>query len=185
VQVSLHGARASRTRTRHRVPLVHASYNPSETFQVTSEISIGITSCSKDSFLKPSYVLLGRIPLDNFPICHTPFGLFNGFTHRLTSPSVKISQYVSFVETCLGSLHPFRSGISVVRSRLQPYSRHYSMTFAFSSILCPLNRPPSSQSGYHSIVNGIYWVYQVPHVRRSIEPLGRHFSPVALRMIKE
>ena len=42
MQVSLHGARASRTRTRHRVPLVHTSPNPPETVQVTSDVSIGI-----------------------------------------------------------------------------------------------------------------------------------------------
>ncbi len=105
----------------------------------------GLAPHSKNSFLKPSYVSSGNIPLDT-----TPFVLFNAFTHRLTSPPVKISQYVSFVETCLGSQHPFKLGISVIQSRLQPYPYHYSMAFAFSSILCPLSLPLSSRSGYHN-----------------------------------
>ncbi len=41
MQVSLHGARALRTRTCHHVPLVHISHNPPETIQVTSDVSIG------------------------------------------------------------------------------------------------------------------------------------------------
>jgi len=104
--------------SRHHVPLVHISHNPPETIQVTSNVSIGITGCSKDPFLKPSYMLLRNIPLDTLPIYHMPFVLFNAFTHRLTSPPVKISQYVSFVKTCLGSQHPFESGISIVRTLL-------------------------------------------------------------------
>jgi len=101
VQVSLHGARASRTRTRYRVPLVHASHNSPETVQVTSDVLIGNTGYSKDTFLKSSYMPIRNIPLDTLPIYHMPFVLFNAFTHRLTSPPVKIFQYVSFVETCL------------------------------------------------------------------------------------
>jgi len=112
VQVSLHGARALRTRSCHHVPLVHVSYNPPEIFQVTSEISIGNADYSKDLVLKPSYVF------------YTPIVPFNVFTHRLTSPPVKTSQFISFVKTCLGSLHPFGLGISVVRSLLQPYPHH-------------------------------------------------------------
>ena len=105
---------------RHRVVLVHVSHNPPETIQVTSNVSIGvpITGYSKDSFLKPSYVSFWNIPLNAIPIYHTPFVLFNVFTHHLTSPPVKISQYVSFVETCLGSQHPFGSGISIVHMLL-------------------------------------------------------------------
>ncbi len=56
----------------------------------------------KEYFLKPSNVSF------------TSIGLFNEFTHRLTSPLVMVSQYFSFVKTCFGSLHPFRLGISVV-----------------------------------------------------------------------
>ena len=139
MQVSLHGARALRTRSRHRVPLVHVSHSPPETIQVTSDASIGNTGCSKDPFLNPSYVLLPN----------TPIVLFNEFTHRLTSPPVKTFQYFSFVKTCFGSQHSFKLGISVVRTLLQPYPLHYKVTFAFSYILCPLNLPPSSRLGYH------------------------------------
>jgi len=161
---------------KERILLSSSSFrNPACKFPRT-----GLAPQSKDSFLKPSYVSSWCIPLDTIPIYHTPFVLFNAFTHRLTSPSVKISQYVSFVETCLGSQHPFKSGISVVRSKLQPYPYHYSMAFAFSSILCPLSLPLSSRSGYHNTyVYGTYWVYQVPYVRLSTEPLGRHYPPVA------
>jgi len=60
-------------------------------------------------------VSLGFSPLNTIPIYHTPFVLFNEFTHRQTSPPVKISQYVSFVETCLGSQHPFGLGTYAVR----------------------------------------------------------------------
>ncbi|KKK80577.1 hypothetical protein LCGC14_2822090 [marine sediment metagenome] len=161
---------------KERILLSSSSFrNPACEFPRT-----GLAPQSKDPFLKPSYVLFRTIPLDTIPIYHTPFVLFNAFTHRLTSPPVKISQYVSFVETCLGSQHPFRLGTSVVRSLLQPYPYHYSMAFAFSSILYPLSLPLSSRSRYHNTyVYGTYWVYQVPYARRSTEPLGRYFPPVA------
>ena len=48
-----------------------------------------------------------------------PFGLFNEYTHRLTSPSVKISQYISFVETCLGSQHSFELDHMILSASLQ------------------------------------------------------------------
>ena len=48
-----------------------------------------------------------------------PFGLFNEYTHRLTSPPVKISQYFSFVETCLGSQHSFELDHMILSASLQ------------------------------------------------------------------
>jgi len=57
------------------------------------------------------------------------------------------------------------------------------MAFAFSSILYPLSLP--LPHGRDTILYGTYWVYQVPNVRRSTEPLGRYYPPVALWMIKE
>ena len=143
-----------------------------------------IMGCSKDPFLNPSYMLLGFIPMDNIPLFRMPIGLFNEFTHRLTSPQVKTSQYIPFVETCFGSQLPFGLGIPAVRSLLQPYPLHYRGAFAFSYILCPLSHPRSCVRDT-TIFRGTRRVYQVSYVRLSSEPLGRRFPPVALRTTKE
>jgi hypothetical protein len=50
-------------------------------------------------------------------------------------------------ETPVGSLHPFRLGISTLR---WPYPPHYRTAFAFSDILYSLRLPLPLRSGYHS-----------------------------------
>ena len=85
--------------------------------------------------------------METITLSNIPFGLFNEYTHRLTFPPVKISQYFSFVKTCLGSQHSFELDHMILSTPLQ-----YGIRF-FQHPL-PTKPSPSLTVGIPSHISG-------------------------------